>query len=157
MLPSLIEVSRWRKVMKTIYLFPTVIFFSVTLVPVVYAGGDAEQGKEVFKKCKMCHTIKEDGKHKFGPNLFGTFGHSAGTNKKDANKKYEKYSRGLKNYGEKGNMWCEENLNRFLKSPKREAKAKMPFNLREEEDRKNVVAYLKENSNNTAACEKRSI
>src|SRR6476661_7470390 len=35
-----------------------------------YAAGDAAAGKEVFKKCALCHTT-EAGKNKIGPSLAG--------------------------------------------------------------------------------------
>ena len=47
-----------------------------------YAGGDAVKGEKVFKKCKVCHTIKAGAKYRVGPNLNGVFGRTPGTDRK---------------------------------------------------------------------------
>tara|TARA_Y100000294_G_C8499609_1_gene314281 strand:+ start:658 stop:1071 length:414 start_codon:yes stop_codon:yes gene_type:complete len=136
--------------MKAIYLLFAVIFFSITLVPVVYASGDAEQGKIIFKKCKMCHTLGKGNKYGGGPDLQGVLGRPAGTFEE-----YD-YSNGIKTYGRKGNTWCEGNLDEFLKNPRKKPfKAKMYFRLKKEKDREDVIAYLGENSDNTEACAKK--
>jgi len=132
---------------KIICLFLAAMFFFVTSVEVAYAGGDATQGEKVFKKCKSCHTIKKSGGHKFGPNLYGAFGSTAGSKEK------YRYSKGMKKYGK---TWCEENLDRFLKNPKKEVPGtKMPFKLKKEKKREDVIAYLRENSDDTEACAKK--
>src|SRR5258708_39654116 len=59
-----------------------VLFMAVlgTLVAAgsAYAAGDAAAGKEVFKKCALCHTT-EAGKNKIGPSLAGVMDCEAGT------------------------------------------------------------------------------
>ena len=41
------------------------------------AEGDAEAGKKVFKKCKVCHSF-DPGKKKIGPHLAGVVGRKFG-------------------------------------------------------------------------------
>ena len=44
-----------------------------------FAAGDAEKGKQVFKKCGMCHQIGPDAKSLVGPPLTGVVGRKAAT------------------------------------------------------------------------------
>ena len=99
------------------------------------AAGDVKKGQKVFKKCKACHTVKEGGKNKVGPNLFGIYGKEAA--KVDG----FKYSKAMKGGGL---TWDEATLDGFLKKPKKYLKGtKRSFaGLRKEKDRKNVIAYL---------------
>ncbi|WP_135076306.1 cytochrome c family protein [Terasakiella sp. SH-1] len=108
--------------------------------------GDAKKGAKVFKKCKSCHTIEQGGKHKVGPNLFGVVGQSGGS------AEGYKYSKGY--MAAAGNLtWDDAALMEYLKDPSKylsaqagkKVKSKMTFKLKKEKDRKNVIAYLKEN------------
>jgi cytochrome c len=102
------------------------------------AGGDVELGEKVFKKCKACHTIEADGKNKVGPNLHGIVGAEAGRNSDF------KYSDALKEKVAEGLVWTEENLRMWLEDPQKFAKkSKMVLKLNKDEDRDNVIAYLK--------------
>jgi len=102
------------------------------------AGGDVELGEKVFKKCKACHTIEADGKNKVGPNLHGIVGAEAGRNSDF------KYSDALKEKVADGLVWTEENLRMWLEDPQKFAKkSKMVLKLNKDEDRDNVIAYLK--------------
>jgi len=103
------------------------------------AAGDAAAGEKVFKKrCKACHTTDE-GKHKVGPSLFGVVGRKAGDTD------FKRY-KGLK--GADYN-WDEASLDTWLKDPKAFVKSKggkstsMTFKLKKDEDRANVIEYLK--------------
>jgi cytochrome c len=98
--------------------------------------GDATAGEAAFKKnCTVCHTI-EAGKNKIGPSLSGVVGrHSAsiaGFAYSDAMKKADK-------------TWDEATLETYLTNPRELVPGtKMIFiGLKNEPDRKNVIAYLK--------------
>jgi cytochrome c len=100
---------------------------------------DAENGADVFKRCRACHDVGENAKNKVGPVLNGIIGRKAGTiegfNYSDANKKA----------GAEGWVWTEEKMLEYLLNPR----AAMPGNkmafagLKDEQDRKDLIAYLK--------------
>ena len=98
------------------------------------ASGDAEAGAALFKKkCKVCHATEAD-KHKNGPSLAGIFGRKAGSTD------FAKYT-GLKGFDA---VWDEENLDKFLTNPKKFVGAKsMALKLKKEDDRADVIEYLK--------------
>ena len=104
-----------------------------------FAAGDAAHGEAVFKQCKMCHAVGATAKPGVGPvqnNLVGaTAGARAGYN----------YSSAMKEAGEKGLVWTEENLDKYLENPKAVvAGTKMVFpGLKNAQDRADVIAYLK--------------
>lgn len=103
-------------------------------MPAIASAQDAEEGKNVFKKCKACHAI--DGKNKVGPHLDGVFGRKAGA------VEGFKYSDAMANSGK---TWDEATLDAYLADPKGYIPGnKMVFvGLKDEADRKNIVAYIK--------------
>ena len=109
--------------------------FALSTTPAL-ASGDAAAGEKVFKKCKACHAVDAE-KHKTGPHLVNIIGRAAGS--ADG---YKKYSKAMKS---SGIIWNEETLNGYLEKPKAYVKGtRMVFaGLRKEEDRANVIAYLK--------------
>lgn len=111
-------------------------------------AGDAAKGEKDFRKCKACHEIvADDGTSivkggKTGPNLYGVVGRVAGS--VDFN-----FGDSLKEAGEAGLVWDEENLTAYVADPKgflvdvtgdSGAKSKMSFKLTKGGD--DMAAYL---------------
>jgi len=94
-----------------------------------------EDGKKVSSKCTACHGFNSGGNNRIGPNLWGILGKA----KAEANG--FKYSDSLKGLG---GIWSIEDMNLWLKSPKKYAPGNsMAFvGLRKDKDRANLLAYL---------------
>ena len=103
------------------------------------AQESAEHGEDVFKKCKVCHDVGEGAKIKVGPPLNNIVGRKAGS------LEAYPYSSDLKALVALGFVWDEKNLDKYLENPKTVVnKGKMVFpGLKDEQDRKDVIAYLK--------------
>ena len=112
----------------------------VTFAGLASAEGDPEKGKKVYKRCKSCHQVGDTAKHKIGPILNDIIGRKAATVEG-----YKKYSKAMRNAGEGGLVWDEENLAKFLAKPKKFIKkTKMSFaGLRKQDQIDDVIAYLK--------------
>lgn len=108
------------------------------------ASADPAKGAEVFKKCSACHTIAQGGANGIGPNLWATAGEAIA-----AGKGGYAFSDALKAAGQ-GKTWTFENLNEWLKSPRKFAEGtKMTFaGLASAEDRASVIAYLNSQGSN---------
>lgn len=106
-----------------------------------YADGDPVHGEQVFKQCKVCHQIGPGAKPSVGPEQNGVYGSVAGT------RPGFNYSAAMKQAGEKGIVWNDETLNKYLENPKAIVPGtKMIFvGLKNEQDRLDVIAYLKAN------------
>ena len=114
--------------------------FAIAMASGTAQAADAANGEKVFRKCKACHTIEKDGKHRVGPNLHGVVGAKA------AGKDGYKYSKAMK---ESGLTWDEATLDKYLTKPKALVKkTKMAFaGIKKDSDRADVIAYLKANGN----------
>lgn len=123
------------------------LFLAFGMAAVLVAGpaqaGDAAKGEKLMKKCKACHTWDKGGKNKVGPNLFNSYGRTAGTNEGF------KYSKGFKKAMASIGDWDDAKLMEYLKDPTKYLKAngggksKMTFKLKKEKDRANVIEFLK--------------
>lgn len=99
--------------------------------------GDPTAGEKVFKKCKACHTATEE-KNKVGPYLLGVVGRKA------ASVDGFKYSKALSDKAPKIGTWDQEKIVEYVADPKAYigGKSKMIFKLKDEQQRKDVAAYL---------------
>jgi cytochrome c len=103
-----------------------------------FAAGDAEKGKQVFKKCGMCHQIGPDAKSLVGPPLTSVVGRKA------ASVPDFTYSPGLKKLADSGLTWTDANLDKYLTDPKAMVPGSpMALALPDTADRADVIAYLK--------------
>ena len=109
----------------------------VTPAKAVVEMTPVQQGAKVFKKCRSCHTLEEDGRNKVGPNLWGIYG------SKTASKGSFAYSKAMK---AADITWDETTMDAYLKKPGTYMPGnKMTFiGLKKQEDRDAVQAYLKE-------------
>ncbi|KAI0052343.1 cytochrome c [Auriscalpium vulgare] len=103
-----------------------------------YTPGDAAKGAAYFKAhCTHCHTIAAGDPHKMGPNLHGIFARESGRAKG-----FSGYSSAIVS---KDIKWNESTLSAFLANPKKYIPGtKKPFGVKDESDRNDLVAYLKE-------------
>lgn len=112
---------------------------------------DAAKGEQVFKQCMTCHRIGPDAKNLVGPALTGIIGRQSGTAPGFA------YSPLNKAAGEAGLVWTDELVMQYLPDPNAFLKkfltdkgkadlatgsTKMAFKLANEQQRKDVIAYL---------------
>ncbi|MCD0418949.1 MAG: c-type cytochrome [Rhodopseudomonas sp.] len=109
---------------------------------------DAAKGEAVFKQCMTCHRAD---KNMVGPALAGVVGRKAGTAPGFSYSPLNHHS------GEAGLVWTQENIFAYLADPNAFLKkfltdkghadqavgaTKMTFKLANEQQRKDVVAYL---------------
>jgi cytochrome c len=116
------------------------------------AEGDAANGEKLFKRCMTCHAL-EEGQNKVGPSLHNIIGRTAGT------VEGYRYSNINQTAAEVGLVWTEDKIVEYLADPQAflesyisekggeaSGRTKMAFKLPKEEDRMDVVAYLKAQS-----------
>lgn len=117
--------------------------FSVLTAPALANEfGDPEDGAKVFKKCRACHTVGPEAFNRSGPQLNEIFGRKA------ASVEDFKYSDGLTRMGNDGLNWDFDSLDAYIENPKAFASdTRMNFaGLKKEEDRANVLAFLRQYS-----------
>ncbi|WP_404379539.1 c-type cytochrome [Caenispirillum salinarum] len=107
--------------------------------------GDAARGEVVAKRCIACHTFDEGGANKVGPNLFGVMSRGI------AGLEGFKYSDALVAAAEAQGQWTEAQLMDYLADPTgwtratiddAKARSKMTFKLADEQQRRDVIAYM---------------
>lgn len=100
---------------------------------------DSVAGATVFKKCVACHSVDPSGRNGLGPNLRGVVGRAAA---KVPGFAYSPAMAATKL------AWTEQNLSRFLESPRQLVPGtRMTFaGLPDQQDRANVIAFLKQSS-----------
>ena len=107
--------------------------------PAAAQEGNAEDGAEVFKKCRACHDIGPDAKNKVGPR--------AQRHHRPQGRHHRRFPlfRCQQDAGGKGLVWTEEVLFKYLENPLAFMPGtKMAFaGLKDPQDRKDVIAYLK--------------
>ena len=110
-------------------------------ITALLAMGNLDDGKNVWKKCSACHSIKKGGKNKIGPALYNVLGRNV------AGLDNYKYSKALMGYGK---TWTFEEMNGFLKKPQAYIKGtKMAFaGLKKEKDRASILLFMNQNSDN---------
>ncbi|HEX5600340.1 MAG TPA: cytochrome c family protein [Hyphomicrobiaceae bacterium] len=113
------------------------VFLVAALGPA--AAQDAENGEQVFRKCRACHQIGEGARNTVGPQLNNIVGRTAGS------VEGYNYSKANKKAADDGLVWTEENLMAYLEDPRKFMPGtKMVFpGLRDEKERKDVIAFLK--------------
>lgn len=115
----------------------------LALAPIAGAkaqAGDPAAGQRVFNQCSACHTINQGGPNRVGPNLHGVVGRKA------ASVEGFRYSGPMRQKGEEGWVWSEENLRPYLRNPREVvAGTIMAYpGLRNEQQLTDLVAYLKQ-------------
>jgi cytochrome c2 len=108
---------------------------------------EAQAGKTVANSCKSCHAFEADKPSRpTAPNIHDVYG-SAPAARKD----YPKYSDGMLGAAAKNATWTDAALFDYLADPKAylikvngaEVKHAMFFQLKDEQKRKDVIAFLK--------------
>lgn len=117
------------------------------------SAADVANGEKVFaQRCKTCHQIVDPtGKEivkggKTGPNQYGLIGSKAGHDPE-----FARYGDSLKAAGEKGLVWTEEEVVKYLEDPRaylraylgdEKARSNMAYKLPDATARADVAAYL---------------
>ncbi|MBW8319901.1 MAG: cytochrome c family protein [Arenimonas sp.] len=119
-----------------------------TPIATLLASADAAAGETVFKKCVSCHTADKGGANKVGPNLFGIVERPVASHEGFG------YSAAMTEFAQGGAVtWTYDNLSHFLAAPKKFiAGTAMGFaGLKKEEERANLIAYLRTLADTPAA------
>ena len=126
------------------------ILLSALAVTTLFSGQmavaqDVATGEKIFKKCKACHTVGEKARNGVGPNLNDVVGRAIGS------AEGYKYSKTFKAANAAGLVWDEASIAEYIANPKEymkaalddpKAKPKMAFKLKDEQQRKDVTAYV---------------
>lgn len=117
-----------------------VLVTTIALMSSTAYAGDVVKGEKAYKKCVACHTIEQDGKNKVGPNLWNIMNRGVATTD-------YRYSKGLKAWAEDNPMWTPELMDQWLTDSRKLVKGtKMNFRVRKEDQRADIIEYLKSKS-----------
>lgn len=114
---------------------------------VLLASADISAGERVARRCASCHSFDSGMADGTGPHMWGVMGREVaavdGFN----------YSGAMEEYGETVSAWMYENMYNFLESPRRYIPGTaMSFaGLRDQEDRINLIAYMREQGSSDLA------
>lgn len=106
---------------------------------------DVADGERTFRRCASCHMIGDDARNRVGPVLTGVVGRPA------ASFEDYDYSPSMIAAGASGLTWTEDLIVGYLADPTAflraylndpRARAKMTFRLRDEQERRDIAAYL---------------
>lgn len=108
---------------------------------VASAGPDPHRGQDIFaQRCAACHALDHN---KAGPMLGGVFGRKAGS------APAYNYSPALL---ASGRIWSADDLDRWLSGPREFIPgSRMPIKILDPTTRRDIIAYLKEQSTSAAA------
>jgi len=97
------------------------------------------RGEKLYSRCKTCHTLKDGGKHRVGPNLWDIYGKKAGSRTDFA------YSKAML---ASDVIWTDETIDAYITKPAAFMKGnRMTFvGIRKAEDRAALLEYLRENT-----------
>jgi len=111
------------------------------------ATASVEAGERVARRCVACHTFDQGGANGTGPNMWGVLGRAV------ASVPGFNYSSAMRDYGADGTQWLYQNMYDYLESPRRYVPGtSMAFaGLRSQEDRINLLAYMRSMSSNPPA------
>jgi cytochrome c len=105
---------------------------AIALASAANAAGDAARGEALYEGCQDCHSLD---KNDVGPRHRGVYGRKAGS-LPDYN-----YSDALKNANL---VWNDQTLDQWLADPQKFLPgAKMFYHLDKEQDRADVIEFLK--------------
>jgi cytochrome c len=117
-------------------------------IATLLATADAGAGETVFKKCASCHTPEKGGPNKVGPNLWDI------VNRPIASHEGFSYSAGMTTFSEGHKVvWDYDHLSFFIEAPKKHVPGTaMGFaGVKKNDERANLIAYLRTLSDNPAA------
>jgi cytochrome c len=128
--------------MRRLVLISSVLFLAQAGGALAQGAGDPAAGQRVFNQCRACHSADQGGRNQVGPNLYGVVGRKA------ASIENFRYSANMRQLGEQGHTWTEENLRAYLANPKAVVpQGTMVYpGLRNEQQLTDVIAYLKQQS-----------
>ncbi len=111
---------------------------------VLLAGADPSAGERVARRCVSCHSFDAGGANGTGPALYGVMGRDV------AELDGFNYSSAMQEYAEGGTEWMYQNMYDYLENPRGYVPGTaMSFaGLRQEEDRINIIAYMRAQDDN---------